>query len=377
MRRIALGLGIAAASVCASAFGAEFAYRAWFEPAPARVFYLDADRRPVDPLRGVGFVEANPFVPEGRLRSRWKAGAHFYICYEPNTDPEYFDAYGCVEYRINRCQIRDREEVCDPKPAGSRRIVCLGDSFTFGWGVKIEDAWVRRVERELRKDDDRIRTVNCGASGTLFVDEYWTSLRAKFCEFEPDVVLVTLCLNDLIPTTDNLSHRKTPPRWVGASHIIRDLASRYVMASTLRWDPGSDPVAEILTWPPEVYGLIPWLAGTGVGYPQMWAGGGPQRALTEMRIWCESRQIKLGVVLWPYFQGLGTGEYYPFRSMHERVAEFCVGADISFLDVLPSLEGHDDSSLWVHPADLHGNATAHALASPAITAFCRRLLGDG
>lgn len=374
MKRLSMVLALGLVSLVVAAALAEFAYRWLLAPAPARTFYEDADRNSVDPSN-VSFVEANPDVPEGRIRSRWKAGTRFYICYDPPTGRD-LDARGCVLNEINRCQIRDREAACDPKPAGERRVVCLGDSFTFGWGVPIEKTWVRRVERELRTRDDRVRTINCGASGTLFVDEHWHSLRARFHAFDPDVVVVTLCLNDLIPSTHQLSHRHSPPSWIGYSRLIHDLVSSYVLSSTLEWGPETDPVADILSWPAEVYGVIPWLAGTGVGRAQMWAGGGPQRALTAMRDWCEQREVEFGVVIWPYFQGLGPGAHYPFASLHHAVGQFCAAERIPFLDVLPALENQPASSLWVHASDLHGNSLAHQLASPSIAAFCARLLGD-
>ena len=51
---------------------------------------------------------------------------------------------------INALGYRDLERV-QPKPAGVRRLVCLGDSFTWGVGVLFDDAWPQRVERTLSR----------------------------------------------------------------------------------------------------------------------------------------------------------------------------------------------------------------------------------
>src|SRR5262245_17353869 len=49
--------------------------------------------------------------------------------------------------KINSMGFRDREVT--PKAAGKRRVVVIGDSFVYGWGVQIEQSWPKRLEAEL------------------------------------------------------------------------------------------------------------------------------------------------------------------------------------------------------------------------------------
>ena len=77
--------------------------------------------------------------------------------------------------------------------------------------------------------------------------------------------------------------------------------------------------------------------------------------------------------IWPFFQGLGEDEHYPFTKIHRLVGEFCEANGIPFLDVLPALKGHDTPSLWVSPADYHGNDIAQRLAAGPIAEFLREL----
>lgn len=353
---------------------AEWIYRG-VAPGPSRPFYLDAERQPIDfanpdPAQAP-IMRLEPTVPAGRVRNSFEPGALFYICYDGPEGPG-FDEFGCVEVRINSRGVRDREELCAPKPEGQRRVLCVGDSFTFGWGVRAEDGWVRRVESALRADDDGVRTVNCGASGALFVDEYAVALRERFVAFEPDAVVVTLCLNDLIPSFQVLSHRRPLPWMLRHSRLCRDLFAGWAVQHQLAVDPGIDLVAELLAIPPPLYVGIPWLAPTGVGHAEMWAGGGPQSALRSMRDWCGERGVAFGVVIWPYLQGLGPGVDYPFATIHRLVAEFCVTESIPFHDVLPALREVPAAELWVHPSDFHANARAQALAAPGISDFIRQ-----
>ena len=50
---------------------------------------------------------------------------------------------------------------------------------------------------------------------------------------------------------------------------------------------------------------------------------------------------------------------------------------IPFLDLLPTLQGQDSASLWVHTGDLHPNEKAQLLIAPALADFIRlRLLPE-
>ncbi|MGE0142464.1 MAG: SGNH/GDSL hydrolase family protein [Planctomycetota bacterium] len=305
----------------------------------------------------------------------------WYICYtgfEGTDRAAYFDSMGCVENRMNSAAIRDREEVAQPKPPGQRRILCLGDSFTFGWGVKFEDCWTQLVERELRKGDDQVRTVNCGASGSMYVDEYVRALEHRLHRLSPDAVVITLCLNDLIPSSHSLAHQEGSPWLLRKSRLLRSLFQRYALESALRIDPSRDLVGELLALDEIFYPLFarpepPY----SVGRATLWPGGGPQRALLRARDWCAERKLGFGVVIWPYFQGLGESEHYPFERLHRMVGDYCGEHGIPFLDLLPTFRGKValTSELWVSPADYHGNERAQAIAAPPLTDFLKLVLG--
>lgn len=315
-----------------------------------------------------------------RERETFAPNHSWYFCYYGVAGTKWasqFDADGCVRVEINSAMVREREELVAPKPAGQRRIVCLGDSFTFGWGVNIDDCWTRRVEAELRKADDGIRTVNCGASGSMYPDEYVSALEHRFIRFEPDLVLLTLCLNDLLPTAHALAHQEPLPWVMRQSRLLRDLFQGYALEGQLRFPPERDLVGELLALPDSKYPLwcMPY-PRQSVGRANLWPGGGPQRALLRGRDFCQARGIRFGVVIWPYIQGLGRGEHYPFAKIHQLVGDFCGENQIPFLDLLPALRDQVETTdeLWVCPADYHANPRGHALATPQLTDFVRTLL---
>jgi hypothetical protein len=88
-----------------------------------------------------------------------------------------------VEYRINSRGLRD-DETSDDKPAGVVRIVALGASRTFGYGLPIEEHFTRLLER----DCPGVEVVNMGVDG-FGVDQALLQLEHEGWRYQPDLVL--------------------------------------------------------------------------------------------------------------------------------------------------------------------------------------------
>ena len=307
-----------------------------------------------------------------RPRRTWAPGQTFFICYADAAQlrRDWFDARGRVPVHINAFGLREREIALD-KPAGQKRILCLGDSFTFAWGIPIEKGWVRLLEGKLRASGKDIFTVNCGAAGTVCVDEYWWGLEHRFHGFDPDAVIVTLCLNDLIP-----SHGLTV---IGPSHAtgfrVLDLICGALGRNRLDLDPARDWVGELLALPKQQGEDAGLYHVTEKPFEAMWSQGVPQACLRAMKSWCDERKIPFMAILWPFLQGLGDGRPYPFQKLHDLIAADCKAAGIPFLDVLPALANTPAEDLWVTPADPHPNPLAQELAIRLIEPFVARHCG--
>ena len=97
---------------------------------------------------------------------------------------------------INSKGLRDREYAYE-KPAQTRRILVLGDSYAWGYGVKGEETFAKVLEEQLaRRDPDNWEVLNAGVSGWGTDQEYLYLMREGF-KFSPDIVVVALfLLND-------------------------------------------------------------------------------------------------------------------------------------------------------------------------------------
>lgn len=311
-------------------------------------------------------------TPPNRPRSRFAPNAHFYMCYEDvgRLDADWLDDRGCVEVRINAFGLRERDDIRpDNKQPDEKRVLCVGDSFTFGWGIPVEQCWVRRLEEDLRVTNGNVRTVNCGASGALTVDEYEVGLRTRFGQFRPDVLIVSIYCNDLIPSHGLCVLGAQRPQ---SGILLFDYLAAATLPGPLDLDPSADWVAAALGLPRETGEAI-GVYGADKPFDGMWSQGAPQRALAAMSAWSKEHNCKLLVMLWPFLQGVGPGESYPFTKLHGLVAEGCRELGLPFLDLLPVLQqgGEKSRRLWVTPTDMHANPRAQAIVRTAIAEFAR------
>jgi len=101
-----------------------------------------------------------------------------------------------VLVKTNSMGFRDREYP-KTKAAGRFRIVGLGDSVMFGWGVPEEDCYLAKLETAMNKQDSVVfEVVNTAVPGYNTVMEIET-LKEKFDLEEVDLVVVNFVGNDL------------------------------------------------------------------------------------------------------------------------------------------------------------------------------------
>ena len=95
-------------------------------------------------------------------------------------------------------------EVDIPKPPGRLRVIVLGDSVAFGWGVNDGDTFSSQLQQDLRTQRPGVdlEVVNLGVPGYATRQEV-ALLKRNLAELQPDVVLVGFYTNDLPDTLDD------------------------------------------------------------------------------------------------------------------------------------------------------------------------------
>ena len=249
--------------------------------------------------------------------------------HRPNREVKLMNA----TVRINSDGFRDDEY---PVEKGQRwRIIFLGDSLTFGWGVEKEQSFEHLLEREL---DAREPTeiINFGTGNYNTVQEV-NLLLEKGLRYRPDQVVLFYFINDAEP----VPQRSRLP-WLGNIRIVTFYWSR-VKALLARLDPSA--------------GFEAYYAALYRGDPEGWRRS--RGALLELQETCRERGIVLQVVLLPELHELAD---YTFAREHALVADFLRANGIPVLDLAPSFANETDpTTLWVAPDDAHPNARAHRL----------------
>jgi lysophospholipase L1-like esterase len=102
------------------------------------------------------------------------------------------DAYGPgVGVQTNAQRFRNRHDFTRAVPAGKMRIVCSGDSFTFGYGVDNDQTWCQR----LAALDPRLETVNMGLGG-YGVDQAYLWYMRDGTDLDHDLQLFVFLTDD-------------------------------------------------------------------------------------------------------------------------------------------------------------------------------------
>ncbi len=117
-----------------------------------------------------------------------------------------YDLLECsFSVRINELGFRDRE-VGRTAPPGRVRVLVVGDSFTYGWGVELADSWVKRVETALLAQGLDVELLVLGAPGS-HPEHYAELVERAVPLLQPDLVLVGLLQGDDLRQGDTPSAR--------------------------------------------------------------------------------------------------------------------------------------------------------------------------
>jgi lysophospholipase L1-like esterase len=111
--------------------------------------------------------------------------------------PDAVGEWGGVEVRVNRRGLRG-PAVEDRKPPGVRRLLFLGDSVTFGFGVaEVDEVFPSRVGRSLEEALGKsVEVVNAGVGGYSPWQEL-AFLEREGLRYAPDLVVIGFVLNDV------------------------------------------------------------------------------------------------------------------------------------------------------------------------------------
>jgi hypothetical protein len=113
----------------------------------------------------------------------------------PNSKFRHTSVDGSWTFVTNSRGLRDTREFPYDKPAGTVRVLALGDSHTQGYEVRQSETYAAVLERYLAKHGVRAEVLNAGVSG-FSTAEALAYLENEGYKYQPDVVVLGFFAND-------------------------------------------------------------------------------------------------------------------------------------------------------------------------------------
>lgn len=249
-----------------------------------------------------------------------------------------------VNVQTNELGLRD-DAVSAEKSEGELRILMLGDSITFGWGVPEPDTVSSQLEKRLNAGGIPATVINTGVgnyNSTMAVEYFMERGR----HLNPDIVILNYFINDAepIPSYDNTFLDRHSKAWVFLMSRL-DIAKRKLgLAGKSDWH--------------GYYRDLYFNQGEERGWDSA------KKAIQHLARYCKDNGIPLYLVHYPEIREV---EPYPFPDITNLLKEHADLLDLPFHDLLPSVKNEDPSSLWVTKPDPHPNAKATHLFAESLT----------
>jgi lysophospholipase L1-like esterase len=270
---------------------------------------------------------------------------------------------------VNSLGMRDDEREL-PKRPQTFRIVGLGDSLMFGWGVRLEETFLALLEKELnaRSSERRFEVWNLAVPGYNSVQEVET-FAAKADGIRPDLVIVNWVGNDMdLPSF----LAESPDVWSLRKSFLLDFVRR-------RWRAWRGKRVKSSTLVPVEFderSLLPKLKAeeVPVRYRPLLGTDNMLQALDRLAALARKYRIRAVVLFdWnsPQADPAKAESHYPSRMVVKR---WCAERGYLVIDteerVLGYLQEHhlDTSVLWLSSSDPHPSVLRHRLIAEELSA---------
>ncbi|MGN7611563.1 SGNH/GDSL hydrolase family protein, partial [Magnetococcales bacterium HHB-1] len=228
-----------------------------------------------------------------------------------------------ADVHINSKKLRDREFDYQ-KPEQTFRILMLGDSVTFGWGVRVQDTVSKLLEHALNAKPDRkhaFEVINTGVGNynTQMQTDYFFSEGYKY---QPNLILLNYFINDAEPRP-----QRTENFWLEHSYAAVYLLGK--LDSILRQSSVRKPWQDYYS---DLY--KPQASGWKIA----------KKSIKRLAHYSQKNQIPLIFINYPELHEL---KNYPFQKVNQQLQQLTKQEAIPYIDLLPSIKDEKPESLWV------------------------------
>lgn len=262
--------------------------------------------------------------------------------------------------QLNADGFREGELTADILSDRTRRILFLGDSFTFGSGV--DDPSVRftdRLERELGAD---FHLYNAGIRGSR--PTAWTRFARTFLNrYRPEIVVAVFFLRDGTTLGTSLHFHLNKIDQIKAKHCDH-MFYRYIYLTRRIYDLRVQ--RDFTEW---YHGEFRSAYLGSTRQRRMWVA--MQQELLDLRDMSIQAGASFHLIVFPLLFDL---RHYAFHDVEAQIIQFATKNDIPAISLIAGFEGHNDQDLWVSPIDQHPNALGHQIAAEILLPYLKKIL---
>src|SRR5437773_675972 len=272
-----------------------------------------------------------PIPPEKHEESLYRPSVVPGLSYE--MVPGRNGSFEGMSVRTNSLGMRGPEPTAaDPSLL---RVVVVGDSFTFGFGVPEEKTYPSVLAGILNRSPagrkHRFEVLNLGVVGYNTQDEA-VVVERRALALDPRLVIVGYVLNDPeIDPRPSLHKYFDPPVWWRHSHVLRLLHLGWNWVDVLRFGGGD---------------YIRYLHAPG---REKW--NSVVEALAKMRAAAAPGHARRILAIFPLVSRDGGWAGYPYRGVHLQVAKAAAAEGFEVIDLLSVFSRYPPRDLRLSPED--------------------------
>ncbi|MBL7056148.1 SGNH/GDSL hydrolase family protein [Candidatus Woesearchaeota archaeon] len=247
--------------------------------------------------------------------------------------PDTFSAVMGNSIKINSKGLRDNEYDYK-KLAGTYRILVIGDSITFGFGVDQNKTYPKILESLLNQNkinNKDIEVINLGIGNYNTLQEL-EFLKVEGIRYDPDEIILGWFINDAEYTQKERSSFFRKHSYTYTYFLALKAKSRFLY---------------------------------GEGYESYYKKLYEDNKFKEYKLilssllnYINKNNITLNVLLIPELHDL---ENYSFVKIHDEIIKFFEEKKVTVIDGKPSFETNNSQIFWVAKDDAHPNEEGHKI----------------
>ncbi|MFC1823762.1 SGNH/GDSL hydrolase family protein [Thermodesulfobacteriota bacterium] len=266
--------------------------------------------------------------------------------------------------------LRDQEFSLS-RPEGIKRILGIGDSFTFGYKVDLDECYLKQLQSRLNKNRYRWEVINAGVTG-YNMWQYLAYFKHYGYKFEPDIVSIGVYFDDFYGDPPTIKQPSVHQRYhslssVRLNNFIRNTVDlmkiRYRYLFEAKWLRSIED--RRLYIERTQYNLLL----NGSSKEELYDNF--EQRLQEFAEIAKERNIYVIVIFIPDIIQVHNPK---FQAVNKALESMCRKLEVEFLDITPFFEAIPDiKSLYLLPHDAHTSPKGHRIIAREVEKRVRKM----